>query len=1317
MQSSNRFSFLIVIATLGFGGFLISVDSDFSKHISDVNPSLSTFFLHNVWAHDEDGDGIDDDNGLPLEDDASDDTFLLSGADFASILNGSNVEPPSASTANGTATLTWSKYQERLQYTIHINGLNLDPSTDYNSLYQNVTGIHIHFDDGGSDPHALNIFGLPTEDDNEMTFTTNGTGGTITGIWGDNDDDTSGSPADVGRGKQLSDMRDELCNGQLYFQVHSTPGLTKSIRGSIDPVSPLCEFDLTKEPDMTVNLSDATPISMKEVDDITDASGSGEFWYNANQTQLYYRITFDGVDVGHGGPLGSYHLGGGTFYQDTIGHGDGVAHGGHSHGAPHLPILLDLWHDDAQLNKDISSATVSGVWDDSDAELSGDDYTRSKKLTDYIDLACANDLFLNFTRHGGAGTDGQYFLTGHIHGHTHSYCAFDPLHVDFTSTINQSQIGSGTGSSATGTAKFTFANPVKEANLDEDNELSYEINLLGLDSDHIQTIDTDADDLSAIHIHNAPSGQNSTVHLLNIYGTPARDDDDYALTPGNGTITGIWDDGDVSFFPNENGRTKKLSKSLDQICDSNGYLNIHTEGYPSGEIRGQITPTSDNIRCDFDLSEPDFVATLNATNVNATGFQTSNSTASAEAKFFLNTDKTKLHYVIDFSHDVDTTGHNVATNGQTIDTVNDDLYRIHLHFGGPADIGGSHAFNILRPNGDTDNMKINNGTKMVSGVWNSGDASESQTGKTLASVFGDLCSENIYVNVHSPDGTPNAAAMVRGQIEPSQNSTLCDAPSLISATLTNSTAVNLLFNHPVNSTSLSTGDFTSFDLNGTSILSVTSKITPAEHGLVTLRLSSAVDSMFNSTGTVSIASSLTSDLGIPFNTSQNPITITNPVNSPMVLTASASTVHITSGSQISKLSIPHGISSKLDLSSSISTPSFGRTTVSIPSSINATVGEGTSNQIQLKLPQNLQITGNTVDFDGVLSLPSVASSCGSDAASCVEIGSNDAELDLSAPVQIILSGEGSKQAFYVTPSGARTLITSECPSPDDPGTISSSGPIRECKVSSGGDLVIWTTHFTSFGSLTPSSSSGNSSGGGRGGIASLLAPNLVLYNMCDESSNGAARVILYHHSNYENISVDIHSGDFHGYATDVSDTISYLTYVDKSNSEGFTYRVFDAIIPSDIDYFWVGVFTNRNADLHVPYLVQIPKNTCQGFDEAFPLKEDAQFIKPFEPLEISNLSYTQELILNSSIDNNYDDTKPTDKNSLVGQWSEDISSEPIQSAIDPEPILDSISPKCGPGTIEVNGYCKLLSPSNPTDSLDSEPVDFVGQILKWFGIK
>ena len=77
------------------------------------------------------------------------------------------------------------------------------------------------------------------------------------------------------------------------------------------------------------------------------------------------------------------------------------------------------------------------------------------------------------------------------------------------------------------------------------------------------------------HLHNAPIGVNGGVeHVLDTFPF------DYTGTTA-GTITGDW-----RFDDSTNPLTEALAQEL---IDGNVYINIHTNNFNSGEIRGQLT--------------------------------------------------------------------------------------------------------------------------------------------------------------------------------------------------------------------------------------------------------------------------------------------------------------------------------------------------------------------------------------------------------------------------------------------------------------------------------------------------------------------------------------------------------------------------------------------------------------------------------------------------------------------------------------------------------------------------------------------------------
>ncbi len=139
----------------------------------------------------------------------------------------------------------------------------------------------------------------------------------------------------------------------------------------------------------------------------------------------------------------------------------------------------------------------------------------------------------------------------------------------FTAVIDGDQ--AGTGSLASGTATLTLSA--------DESQLEYEITIVGLDLDGAQTGDPN-DDVTGLHIHNAPAGQSGAV----IFGmiSPNHDTDDLVIDPVAGTLTGVWEDSDPA--------NANLSDMLEALRNEELYINVHTVAFGGGEIRGQIIP-------------------------------------------------------------------------------------------------------------------------------------------------------------------------------------------------------------------------------------------------------------------------------------------------------------------------------------------------------------------------------------------------------------------------------------------------------------------------------------------------------------------------------------------------------------------------------------------------------------------------------------------------------------------------------------------------------------------------------------------------------
>ena len=261
------------------------------------------------------------------------------------------------------------------------------------------------------------------------------------------------------------------------------------------------------------------------------------------------------------------------------------------------------------------------------------------------------------------------------------------------------------------------------------------------------------------------------------------------------------------------------------------------------------------------------------------------------------------------------------------------------------------------------------------------------------------------------------------------------------------------------------------------------------------------------TGTMVISNMVLSTASVAFDTSSNAVSIVNNLGSaPVTLSSTQPILPITiTDSPVTAILINSGVDAKLDLTVIPNKSTLSSVTnVTTNNVIDITLASGTSDEIKVLFPANLIISGSSTGFTGLVDLPETKTSNNCTPSflstetlvSCAEMGVSGVELTFNKPVKITLSGEGTSTPYYgVTQSILRTNITTQCTANDFAvvsGQISSSGSVRECYIVSGSDMIIWTTHFTSYGTTsttstttsTTTSSSGSGGGGGRTGVGS-----------------------------------------------------------------------------------------------------------------------------------------------------------------------------------------------------------------------------------------
>ena len=105
----------------------------------------------------------------------------------------------------------------------------------------------------------------------------------------------------------------------------------------------------------------------------------------------------------------------------------------------------------------------------------------------------------------------------------------------------------------------------------DQTRLDFSGDFTGLDFDGAQTGATVADNVTGMHIHNAPAGSNGLV-VFDI-----RNNASTITDAGAETVRGVWKQAD-----------NLSALNIDKLFADTLYVNVHTVSFPGGEIRGQL---------------------------------------------------------------------------------------------------------------------------------------------------------------------------------------------------------------------------------------------------------------------------------------------------------------------------------------------------------------------------------------------------------------------------------------------------------------------------------------------------------------------------------------------------------------------------------------------------------------------------------------------------------------------------------------------------------------------------------------------------------
>lgn len=182
-----------------------------------------------------------------------------------------------------------------------------------------------------------------------------------------------------------------------------------------------------------------------------------------------------------------------------------------------------------------------------------------------------------------------------------------------------------------------------------------------------------------------------------------------------------------------------------------------------------------------------------------------------------------------------------------------------------------------------------------------------------------------------------------------------------------------------------------------------------------------------------------------------------------------------------------------------------------------TGGTGTLPQIDINtpdanvaIPDSTTVTSADPTWNGVIAAPTVTTVSVPDTgtedrtlSTAIQVGFTGAKLSFDKAVRILIPGEAGKRVGYVRTGITFTEITAVCAA-DNQVTGDALAADGDCKIDVGGDLVIWTKHFTKFASFTATTVSG---GGGGGGSTTSNPPAPPVGGYVLKINNGATSTL------------------------------------------------------------------------------------------------------------------------------------------------------------------------------------------------------------------
>jgi hypothetical protein len=572
---------------------------------------------------------------------------------ISSILDGEQEVDGGDADASGTSTLTLNETGDGLEYSLTVTGLDFGASgliegeAVTEDTTDDVTRIHIHNAPRGEngdvvfslfDSLAEDDLEIPGSQDEDLTFTPNDDGSvTLAGVW--EETDPTNTP--------LSEFVDEIQSGaededlDLYWNVHTEEFPDGAIRGQLVVNN---EEDAPPEPEpltVTVTVENLAPEAGTFLTPFWVGFHDGEF-----DTYDRGRPISPGleslVEDGDTAALSEEFLASGFGTVEGTITGDDAVAGQIAPGETVTATFeIDANADTSQFFNYASMVTPSNdafiangdptarnLFDEEGNFIGADFIFAGSQVldggTEVNDELAENTAFFSqtepntgetengvVTTHPGFIEDGRILSEdGTTEGAPAAFnnadftaenyqmaritvsVVDDP--VSISSTLDGEQEVDGGDAEASGTSILTLN--------ETGNGLEYSLTVTGLDFGASGLIEGGAvtedtsDDVTRIHIHNAPRGENGDV-VFSLFDSlteddleiPGNQDEDLTFTPnddGSVTLAGVWDGTDASSTP--------LSEFVEEIRaaeageDLDLYWNVHTEEFPAGAIRGQL---------------------------------------------------------------------------------------------------------------------------------------------------------------------------------------------------------------------------------------------------------------------------------------------------------------------------------------------------------------------------------------------------------------------------------------------------------------------------------------------------------------------------------------------------------------------------------------------------------------------------------------------------------------------------------------------------------------------------------------------------------